>query len=91
MARTITIEILIPFLEREGASETDVTRVLDYLQGDGVLTVFRNGSASLVHADLVDEALQVLAPTRREKLRAAVKAVSVKFWLIGADTLPLED
>src|SRR5262249_15236568 len=100
MARQITIEVLMPFLQDRFISEDQLTAVESRLLDVPAAITFEDGVATLLHVDVVLRALEAIdehpwkdesAVEFREALQSAVRATGVKYWIIGADTLPLED
>jgi 2-keto-3-deoxy-6-phosphogluconate aldolase len=97
MAYQITVEALYPFLEARGITEDQLEGVEMGL--DASLT-FSEGNAGLIHRDTVLKALEAIddypwkdtSPREfREWLQGEVTANGARYWLVGADTLPLEE
>ena len=101
MPRTITVEVLIPWLEEHGVSEAQIDAIESELQDRlGLELTFEEGSAAVIHLGRVIEALAAIPKADLtedaghadliESLLKALAESGVKFWMIGADTLPLE-
>lgn len=96
---TIAIELLYPFLESRGISLEQLEVVEDGLEELGAVLTLAPGTATLIHRDAILEALKTIddypwkgeSPREfREWLQAELKTTGVRYWLVGADTLPLE-
>lgn len=97
----ISVQVLYPWLEEAGVSEAELDAIESQLQENLEIGMcFKDGCGLLVHADAVISALSGVANVDTEdhsgdaaliaKLETLVRASGVRYWLIGADTLPLE-
>lgn len=97
----ITVEVLYPWLEEAGCNEDEITAIESQLQENLEMQMcFKDGCALLVHVDAVCLALPGLVnvdggePKHLNellvRLHNQLRDSGVRYWLIGADTLPLE-
>ena len=84
---SIEIVVLYPFLEQHGANVKALDAIDAELRRLNIQTTFDAGAGMLVHRGCL---LSLDAIERRPKLRSAISESGVRYFLIGADTLPLE-
>jgi|SRR5215467_8597684 len=99
MPKTIKVEVLFSWLTDNAASDEQVDAVEASISDNNIATVFDDGVATLLHVDTVHKALTAIDnypwkgenPVEfREGLQAKLLATGIKYWIIGADVLPLE-
>ncbi len=84
---SIEIIVLYPFLEQHGANVKALDAIDAELRRLDIQTTFDAGAGMLMHRGCL---LSLDAIERRPKLRNAISESGVRYFLIGADTLPLE-
>ena len=84
---SIEIIVLYPFLEQQGAKVKALDAIDAELRRLDIPTTFDVGAGMLVHRDCL---LSLDTIERRPKLRNAISKSGVRYFLIRADTLPLE-
>ena len=84
---SIEIIVLYPFLEQHGANVKALDAIDAELRRLDIQTTFDAGAGMLMHRGCL---LSLDAIKRRPKLRNAISESGVRYFLIGADTLPLE-
>jgi hypothetical protein len=100
MAKQITVEVFWVWLTEKGATEDQMDAIEGELRYTHHATlVFDDGVATLLHRDVVLKALAAVDnwpwkdqdPVEfRKWLQSEVTATGILFWIVGADTLPLE-
>ena len=85
--RSIEIIVLYPFLEQHGANVKALDAIDAELRRLDIQTTIDAGAGLLMHRGCL---LSLDAIERRPKLRNTISESGVRYFLIGADTLPLE-
>jgi hypothetical protein len=100
MPNQITVEALYPYLTDRQISEEQLSAFESELQALGAVLTLTDGTATLLHVDVVLKALKAIdgypwkdesAVEFRRWLAGEIRSTGILYWIVGADTLPLKE